>query len=267
MSTQPNEAGAYVPRPGERVTVRRYIAPTTGERTLDSEHTGIATEVSPGDSTGYYLMLDSYPDRIFTGYQFLGAGADGRSPASLVTEVTPAKATFSRQVSPELVVGTDGSQCIVLLVGGTGPKDPIRKVTVTDVDALKAALDDARTYQRIALDEADAVRPRGPEGKRRAEGKFTKWEVVEHLAELTHRQRGHVIAVVNRARAHPELGPERLRAAGSDDAEFLVSWEADGYWRCRSLPNNLRSDGRAGVLRRAATIGCRSLPVGGSNGG
>lgn len=200
MSTSLNEAGAYEPRPGERVTVRRYIAPTTGERTLDSEYAGLVTEVTPGDSTGYYLRLDTCPDRIFTGYQFLGAGTDGSGPASLVTEVTPGP--FARQLSPELVVGTDSAQCIVLLVGGTGPKDPVRKVTVSDVDAFKAALDDARTAQHVALEEADAQRVPGIGVKHRAEGKLEKREAVEWLiARPMSRQRAVHVARVLQAGA------------------------------------------------------------------
>jgi hypothetical protein len=74
------------------VTVRRYIAPTTGERELTAEHTGVILYTEE-HADGWYIRLDSYPNRIFTGYQFLGAGeelvAGAAGPASLVTEVTP----------------------------------------------------------------------------------------------------------------------------------------------------------------------------------
>jgi hypothetical protein len=86
-------AGAYVPRPGDRVTVRRYTQCDVSEkRENEIVITGMITEAY-SHADGWFLWLDSYPDRIFTGYQFLGAGADGRSPASLVTEVTPVAAT------------------------------------------------------------------------------------------------------------------------------------------------------------------------------
>lgn len=244
MSTEQNEAGAYEPRPGERVTVRRYIAPTTGERSLCAEHVGIVTETAPGDSTGYYLRLDTCPDRIFTGYQFLGAGTDGSGPSSLVTEVMPVKATFSRQISPELVVGTDSSQCIVLLVGGTGPKDPIRKVTVSDVDAFKAALDDARTAQHIALEEADTQRVPGIDEKRRAEGKLTKGEAVDWLTGKGY-GRGHAVRVADRLcrEGGSVLGmtyeggywvvPRRLTQA--EAVEWLTGKDGDGMSRSSAL--------------------------------
>jgi hypothetical protein len=88
VSTQQNEAGAYVPRLGDRVTVRRYIAPTTGKRELSSVRTGEITNLHP-EHGEYRIWLDGSPEWIFTGDQFLGAGTDGSGPASLVIEVTP----------------------------------------------------------------------------------------------------------------------------------------------------------------------------------
>jgi len=54
-------------------------------------------------------------------------------------------ATYERIVSPDLTVALDASLCIVL-------RTPERTITVSNVDALKAALDDARTYQGV-MDE------------------------------------------------------------------------------------------------------------------
>lgn len=170
-------SGAYVPRTGDRVTVRRYIAPATGERALDSEYTGTVVEAVP-HADGWFITLNNHPDRIFTGYQFLGAGASGQGPASLVTEVTraePAAGTFARQLTPDMAVAVDGSGCIVLVV--TEPRGKLlRVITVTDVEAFKAALDDARTAQHAALGEAGAPRVAGPNEKRRSEGRLIKSE-------------------------------------------------------------------------------------------
>jgi hypothetical protein len=185
---------AYVPRTGDRVTVRRFIR-ENGECSLESEHTGIITELYPKDG-GWYLQLDSCPDRIFTDSQFLGAGADGRSPATLVTEVVPAPETFGRQLSPDLVVATDSSQCIVLLVGGTGPKDPIRKVTVANVDALKAALDEARSAQQTAMAAADQRRMQGIGEANRARGRLDRPEAVAWLighGQVSRQRAAHMV--------------------------------------------------------------------------
>jgi hypothetical protein len=120
--------------------------------------------------------------------------------------------TFARQVTPELVVATDSSQCIVLLVGGTGPKDPIRKVTVTNVDVLKAALDDARTAQRIAVEEADEARLRGPD---EARGQLGRHEAVEWLVGKGYGR--------NRAAGV-------TRALQVDGGSVLGMTYDDGYW-------------------------------------
>lgn len=47
---------------------------------------------------------------------------------------------FRRQVTPRAAVVVDDSLCIVLRTEGAGPH------TITNVDAFKAALDDARVY-------------------------------------------------------------------------------------------------------------------------
>lgn len=52
--------------------------------------------------------------------------------------------TYRRQVTPDMAVTVDDSQCVVLEVtNATG--HVVRRVTVTNIDALKDALDDART--------------------------------------------------------------------------------------------------------------------------
>jgi hypothetical protein len=143
------------------VTVRRYIAPTTGERTLESEYTGTLTDAVP-HADGWLITLNNRPDQIFTGYQFLGAGAGVGAgvagPASLVTEVTraePGEGTFGRLLTPDMAIAVDGSGCIVLVV--TEPRGQLlRVVTVTNVDAFKAALDDARAAQQVAITEQTA---------------------------------------------------------------------------------------------------------------
>jgi hypothetical protein len=190
-------AGAYVPRPGDRVTVRRYQQPTLADgdpqRSMTFQVTGTLTGAK-SQADGVMLHFDlqdltvqydddghRYPEmfeQVFTGYVFL-------KPDYLVTEVVPAAdtdgETFGRQLSPELVVATDSSQCIVLLVGGIGPEDPIRRVTVSDVDALKAALDDARTAQRAALAAADERGMQGVGEARRARGRLDRYEASKWL--------------------------------------------------------------------------------------
>ena len=54
---------------------------------------------------------------------------------------------YERIISPDLTVALDESLCIVL-------RTPERTITVGNVDALKAALDDARTYQQVMDSEA-----------------------------------------------------------------------------------------------------------------
>jgi hypothetical protein len=142
----------------------------------------------------------------------LGVGPEASEPA---TAAEPAAGAFARQLSPELVVGTDSSQCIVLLVGGTGPKDPIRKVDVTNVDAMKAALDDARTAQHIALEEADAARLHGPDEARGARGQLGRYEAVEWLVGKGYGR--------NRAAGV-------TRALQVDGGSVLGMTYEDGYW-------------------------------------
>jgi hypothetical protein len=106
----------------------------------------------------------------------LGAGPEAAEPVV----PSPAAGRFGRLLTPDLAIVVDGSGGIVLVV--TEPQGKLlRKVTVTDVDAFKAALDDARVAQQVALEEADEARLRGPDEKRRAEGKLTRSEAVEWL--------------------------------------------------------------------------------------
>lgn len=297
MSAQ-QEGGAYEPRPGDQVTVRRYITPTHGERTLETEHAGVITEAVP-HADGWYIQLDSYEHRIFTGYQFLGAGsglANETGPASLLTEVIPgrpastehatwayvpgergafvgvisaqpdvdrfepggqealwtcthrhrsrgdaskcAQAELGRRaqeqpapdltvavVSPDLTVAVDGSGCIVLLVTDGAAGKLLRKVTVTDVDAVKAALDDARLAQRIALEEAERARLCGADEKRRSEGRLNRHEAMEWLVSM--RGWGGVRGLAVRAVDDMRAGADSKPAVMAADEGMGY---ADGYW-------------------------------------
>ena len=226
-----DEAGAYEPRLGDWVTVRRWIKPTTGERTLHGEYAGRITDVQP-EADGHLIWLDTLPagEWIFTGYQFLGQGTDGKGPASLVTEVTPTELDGLRiQLTPDLALLLDASQCIVLEV--TDPAaggEALRRITVTDVDAFKAGLHDVREAQRAVLREADLRRVAGPDEKRRAEGRYTKTEAAAFLFEATHAPRSRILAVLIRAPRRHELGrePERF---GTVQGEFLVSYDGS-HW-------------------------------------
>ena len=116
----------YTPRVGDRVRVARYIRTTAGARSDERVYVGRITEVEGPEAGGWYLMLDTHPERIYTGYQFLGAGTEANGgPSSLVTKVTPLDDTdgqeaYREQVAPDLAVILDGSQCVVLEVSEAG---------------------------------------------------------------------------------------------------------------------------------------------------
>lgn len=59
-------------------------------------------------------------------------------------------AYFTR-LSPDLAVRLDESHCITLVT-------PERVITVTNVDAFKSALDECRTFQRMAGEECERQR-------------------------------------------------------------------------------------------------------------
>src|SRR6185437_7361200 len=220
MSAQ-DAAGAYEPRQGDYVTVRRYIQPTTGERTLHSEHLGQITGVCP-QSGGYRIWLNTLPDDewIYTGYQFLGAGTDGSGPASLVTEIAPMKADGLRiQVSPDLALLLDASQCIVAEV--TDPAaggEVLRRVTITNVDKVKATLDTLRAAQQDRLRDADQARVASIYAHRCTEGKLDRQDAVEWLIArgMSRMKAGNITAA--------------LREGGQADEALGMSYE-DGYWR------------------------------------
>jgi hypothetical protein len=122
-----------------------------------------------GQSAGVYFVTEVIP-----AVEALGAGPEPGEPAE------HGSGFFARLLTPDLAIGVDGSQTIVLVV--TEPRGKmLRVVAVTDVDAFKAALDDARTAQRIALEEADTARLRGVDEARRARGQLTQSEAVEWL--------------------------------------------------------------------------------------
>jgi hypothetical protein len=217
----------YVPVVGDRVTVRRTVVySTSGVRVPESVHTGIITAAQP-EADGWFITLDTHPDMIFTGYQFLGAGTDDRGPASLETEVTltmPGAGTFGRLLTPDLAVAVDGSGCIVLVV--TEPSGKLlRVITVTDVDAAKAALDDARAAQLAKLAEADAARDRGMDDHRRATGRLTKAEAVEWLMEHLRWDRAMAVAAAEDI-SRRDQASARYRAATARGMMF-----EGGYWQ------------------------------------
>jgi hypothetical protein len=179
--------------------VRRYIRDgNTGERTPEAEHVGVITEAEP-HADGWFLWLDSYEHRIFTGYQFLGAGKDGHSPASLVTEVIPVQSArpFRVQLTPDLALVVDSSQCIVLVVTDGAAGNVLRRITVTDVGEFKDTLDAARAAQHEELAEASLRSLAGITEKRRAEGKLGRSGAVEWLIDKG-QSRGAAVSIVER---------------------------------------------------------------------
>lgn len=174
MSAQ-QEAGAYEPRPGDRVTVRRYAQPslTPGDpvRVLQLEFTG--TLLSLADRV-YHFDLESlsvaydvhslrpadYLADISADYVFLGKNAAGGG-LYLVTELEPAATeAYRQQVSPELAVTVDPSQCIVLEVSD-GQGRVLRRVAVPHVGVLKQALAAAYDAQQLAVARAEQDRLEG----------------------------------------------------------------------------------------------------------
>jgi hypothetical protein len=225
----------YTPRKGDRVRVTRYIRTTDGVRSDETVQVGEISNVHGLEAGGYRIWLDGRPECIFTGYQFLGAGtaaSDRPGPSSLVTEVTRLDDTdgleaYREQVAPDLAVTLDGSQCVVLNV--TDPQTGVRlhQVTVTNVAALKAALDGALTAQQVMEASGNSRRYAGPDAARRARGQLTKIEAVEWLIGKS-MARGHAIAVVDRAQRYAHLGsPVPARTAQGD---YPVTYDAP-YWR------------------------------------
>lgn len=217
-------AAAYVPQVGDRVRVRRWVQTTAGERSDETVRTGKVTDAYP-HADDWYLQLDERLEWVFTGYQFLGAGQDGRGPASLMTEVTPLDDTdgqdaYRQQVTPELAVALDGSQCVVLDV--THPHSGIRlhQVTISDVAALKAALDGALAARQAVEEAGRARRYAGPDEAREARGCLVRAEAVEWLIAKSLSRAGAVRAT------------RQLRDGFTGDApETFGMTYSDGYWR------------------------------------
>jgi hypothetical protein len=221
----------YEPREGDYVTVRRYIQPTTGERTLYSEHMGQIT-LADREADGYRIWLNTLPDDewIFTGCQFLGQGVNGRGPASLVTEVAPAAQDGHRvQLTPDLALLLDAGLCIVAEIADPAAGgEVLRRVTITNVDAVKSALDALRTVQHEHEHEADLRRAAGPGEKRRAEGRYTKREVVEELVSRGI-PRFEAVGAASRAGRHagtPAQTPDGVSVTRGTDSWYRVTPEA-----------------------------------------
>jgi hypothetical protein len=208
----------YTPRVGDPVRVRRWVKPNGRDaREDESVYVGRITEARP-HADGWFIDLDSHPDQIFTGYQFVGTG-------SLLTEVAPLDDTdgseaYRVQVTPDLAVILDGSQCVVLEVSEAGRV--LRRVTVTNVAALKTSLDGARAAQREVEAAGRTRRYAGPDEARRARGQLTKIEAVEWL--ITH-------GTTSRAGALRDVNILRDDGADVPPGAVYGMTYADGYWR------------------------------------
>lgn len=195
-------AAGYVPGEGDRVMVRRWEQPTLAdadpERVLSFQFAGTVIEVdrSQGRALYYFDWDDLAVIYDNVGYDaadlraicpdavFLPAGENG-SQAYLVTEMTPvdpsAREPYRVQLSPDMAVTLDGSQCVVLDI--TDPRAGVteHRVTVSSVDALKTALDGALAAQRVVTDAGDRRRYAGLGEARRARGQLTRPEAVDWL--------------------------------------------------------------------------------------
>jgi hypothetical protein len=215
---------SYTPRVGDRVRVARYIRTTAGARSDERVYVGRITEVEGPEAGDWFIDLDTHPDRIYTGYQFLGAGnAANGGPSSLVTEVTPLDDTdgqeaYRVQVTPDLAVTLDGSQCVTLDV--TDPQTGVRlhQVTVANVAELKEALDGALAARQVVEAVGNARRMAGPDAARRARGQLTKREAAEWLIDNKGTSRGGALRAVN------------ILREGGDGTVYGMTY-ADGYWR------------------------------------
>jgi hypothetical protein len=220
-------AGGFVPELGQRVTVRRWLEPSAsaggGLRTLHYQVTGALAGLDRRPGSYMKLILD--PASVTIAYH-----ADGEAdPAvfamictsrvhlpetgQLVTEVLPAtdevpapeaepavpaaRGTdiFRRQVAPGLTVAYDASGTPVLEVSGPGGHALLR-VTVPSAAALVTALEEGRNEAAVLEAAADKRRYRGPDEKRRAEGRLTQTEAVNWLAAKASCSRGFALANV-----------------------------------------------------------------------
>lgn len=174
--TAAQEAGAYEPRPGDRVTVRRYAQPslTPGDpvRVLQFEFTGTVLSRAAGAGVYHFDPESLSVARDVHGlgpsgladvgadYVYLGKNAAGGG-LYLVTELEPAATeAYREQVSPELAVTVDPSQCIVLEVSD-GQGRVLRRIAVAHLGVLKQALDAAYDAQQLAIEQAEQARLAG----------------------------------------------------------------------------------------------------------
>ena len=149
----------------------------------------------------------------------------GNGPAA--GEGAPAGDRWRVQLSPDLALAVDDSQCIVFEVSDSYGH-VVRRPVVSDAARVREELRTAQALQRELLDKADEQRRTGPDEKCRAEGRYTRPEAAQFLYEATRRQRTHIIAVLDRARqyAHLKGQPERFESARGN---FLVSYDGT-YW-------------------------------------
>lgn len=149
----------------------------------------------------------------------------GQGPEAAEPEATDL-AAYTCEVTPDMAVVVDASQCIVLRVSEPHGR-LLRTVTVTNVDVLKAALDRARVAQHTALAEADNRRVAGRFDRVRAEGGLDRTEVMDYLATQVRLNRVHAGTVINRVRR--SLAPETV-CREADLRTYVVSYSG-GYWR------------------------------------
>lgn len=231
----------YLPETGDLVRVTRYVrVHATGERQDVTVHAGVITDAVPFQD-GWYITLDTCPDRIFTGYQFCGPGTpDNGGAATFVTEVelltggAEDVTRFRQQLSPDLAVELDSSDCIVLRVTNPATGAVERTITVTDVDEHKDALDAARRAQRKVTRLAEQHRLDGLRGQDRARQMHTRLgrplnrAVAANVLTGLGMQRGHAEAAVDRAQRYAgRLEPERVHTVYA--GLIRVAYE-DGSW-------------------------------------
>jgi hypothetical protein len=229
-------AGAYEPRPGDRVTVRRYQQPTLTpgdpERKLTFQFTGTVTKRSQKgniaflrfDSDDVVLQYDDDGHRSPDLFDLVCLDYVFVNPGYLVTEVVPAGTVpgeaFRVQVTPDMAVVVDPSQCVVLEVTDRAGGPVLRRVTVTGIGHFKAVLDAAREAQEAELGKSDRRRAAGLAEARRGRGILTQYEAVEWLIRTGPVSRQRAVNLVN-----------ELSAGAPGGSRALGMTYAGGYWR------------------------------------
>jgi hypothetical protein len=145
----------------------------------------------------------------------------GEGPEPEAASLTAECDLYSCPVSPALRIVLDASCCVVLVVSDPSTGDMLRRVTVTDVAALKSAADNMLAMQARETERADKARYSGPDEKRRAEGKLTRSEAVDWLIANAGIDRRSALAVTDSLR-HSAVTYRAVDGMGYDGRYWTI---------------------------------------------